>query len=198
LAKVLITTVPFGEKNRLPLELLDNANITYLINPFKKKLTEDQLTDMVTDYDAIIAGTETITEKVMHQASHLKIISRVGIGLDSVDLLAAQKRGIKVSYTPDAPALAVAELTIGLMLSLLRSVHLSNLQLHQGQWYRFLGRRLEAVTVGIIGVGRIGSLVLRKIQKFSLDETSICDRFRFNRSATCLPVTGNGAFGSCL
>ena len=55
MAKVLITTVPFGEKNRLPLELLDNANIEYQINPFKKKLTEDQLTDMVTDYDAIIA-----------------------------------------------------------------------------------------------------------------------------------------------
>ena len=166
MAKVLITTVPFGEKNRLPLELLDNANITYLINPFKKKLTEVQLADMVTDYDAIIAGTETITEKVMNQASHLKLISRVGIGLDSVDLLAAQKRGIKVSYTPDAPALAVAELTIGLMLSLLRSVHLSNLQLHQGQWYRFLGRRLKDVTVGIIGGGRIGSLVLRKITGF--------------------------------
>ena len=66
MAKVLITTVPFGEKNRLPLELLNNANIEYLINPFKKKLTEDQLTDMVTDYDAIIAGTEPITEIVMN------------------------------------------------------------------------------------------------------------------------------------
>ena len=132
MAKVLITTVPFGEKNLLPLELLDNANITYLINPFNKKLTEDQLTDMVTDYDAIIAGTETITEKVMNQASHLKLISRVGIGLDSIDLPAAQKRGIKVSYTPDAPALAVAEMTIGLMLSLLRLVHLSNFTIASG------------------------------------------------------------------
>ena len=175
MAKVLITTVPFGEKNRLPLELLNYANIEYLINPFKKKLTEDQLTDMVTDYDAIIAGTETITEKVMNQASHLKLISRVGIGLDSVDLLAAQKSGIKVSYTPDAPAIAVAELTIGLMLSLLRSVHISNLQLHQGQWYRFLGRRLEEVTVGIIGVGRIGSLVLRKIKGFGTSKILVND-----------------------
>ena len=131
MTKVLITSVPFGEKNRFPIELLENAGIEYLINPLNKKLTEGQLSDMVTDFDAIIAGTEPITEKVMELAGKLKLISRVGIGLDSIDLLAAQKRGIKVSYTPDAPAPAVAELTIGLMLSMLRSVHLSNSQIHQ-------------------------------------------------------------------
>ena len=103
LPKVLITTVPFGDRDRLPLELLENSGIEYLINPFNKKITEDQLTDIITDFDAIIAGTEPITEKVMERASNLKLISRVGIGLGSVDLLAAQKRGIKVSYTPDAP-----------------------------------------------------------------------------------------------
>ena len=104
MAKVLITTIPFGEKNRLPLKLLENAGIECLINPFKKKITEDQLAEIITDFDAIIAGTEPITENVMERASNLKLISRVGIGLDSVDLLAAQKRGIKVSYTPDVPA----------------------------------------------------------------------------------------------
>ena len=120
MTKVLITSVPFGEKNRFPIELLENAGIEYLINPLNKKLTEGQLSDMVTDFDAIIAGTEPITENVMERASNLKLISRVGIGLDSVDLLAAQNRGIKVSYTPDAPAPEVDELTIGLMLSFLR------------------------------------------------------------------------------
>ena len=108
MAKVLITTIPFANKNRIPLELLENAGIEYLINPLKKKLKEDQLAEMVHDFDAIIAGTEPITEKVFERASNLKLISRVGIGLDSVDLLAAQKRGIKVSYTPNAPTPAVA------------------------------------------------------------------------------------------
>ena len=134
--KVLITTVPFGDINHLPLELLENAGIDCRINPFNKKITEDQLADIISDFDAIIAGTEPITEKVMKRATNLKLISRVGIGLDSVDLLAAQKRGIKVSYTPDAPALAVVELTLCFMLNLLRSVHISNSQMHQGQWYR--------------------------------------------------------------
>ena len=99
MAKVLITTVPFGDKNRLPIELLEKAGIEYLINPLKKKLSEDQLGNMVTDFDAIIAGTEPITEKVLNRASNLKLISRVGIGLDSVDLIAAQKRDIKVAMS---------------------------------------------------------------------------------------------------
>ena len=110
--KVLITTVPFGERNSLPIEMLEKNNIDYLINPLKKKLTEDELTEMVSDFDVIIAGTEEITKKVMDNASNLKMISRVGIGLDSVDLLEAKKRNIVVSYTPDAPAPAVAELTM--------------------------------------------------------------------------------------
>ena len=63
LAKVLITTIPFGEKNRLPFELLENAGIEYLINPFKVKITEYQLAEIITNFDAIIAGTEQITEK---------------------------------------------------------------------------------------------------------------------------------------
>ena len=164
--KALITTVPFADKNRLPLELLEQENIDYLINPLNKKLTEDELAEMVLDYDVIIAGTEPITNKVMDSATKLKMISRVGIGLDSVDLLAAKERGIIVSYTPDAPAPAVAELTLGMMLTLLRSVHVSNAEMHNGRWHRFFGRRLSSVTIGIIGVGRIGCGVLRHLQGF--------------------------------
>ena len=159
----------------MPLDLLENAGIEFLINPYNKKITEDQLADIVTDFDVIIAGTEPITEKVMKCASNLKLISRVGIGLDSVDLLAAQKRGIKVSYTPDAPAPAVAELTLGIMLSLLRSLHVSNAQMHQGQWCRHFGRRLKEVTVGIIGVGRIGTRVLKVVKGFGTSRVLVND-----------------------
>ena len=159
----------------MPLDLLENEGIEYLINPFNKKLTEAQLADMITDFDVIIAGTEPITEKVMERANNLKLISRVGIGLDSVDLIAAQERGIKVSYTPDAPAPAVSELTLGLMLCLLRSVHVSNSQIHQGNWYRYFGRRLGEVTVGIIGMGRIGTGVLKRLKGFSSSKILVND-----------------------
>ena len=164
--KVLVTTVPFGNRNGLPLELMDAANIEWTINPLGRKLLEDELAEMATDYDAIIAGTEPITDKVMSNAPRLKLISRVGIGLDSVDLITARDRGIAVSYTPDAPAPAVAELTIGLMLSLLRSIHISNSELHRGEWHRHFGRRIPEITIGIIGAGRIGGRVLRRLAAF--------------------------------
>ena len=164
--KALITTVPFADKNPLPIQLLEAAGIDYLINPIGRKLKEDELAEMVGDFDVLIAGTEPITDKVMSRASGLKLISRVGIGLDSVDLLAAERRGIRVSYTPDAPAPAVAELTVGMMLSLLRHVNVANAQMHRGEWHRYFGRRLSEVTVGIIGVGRIGSGVLRHLEGF--------------------------------
>ena len=112
--KALITTVPFGTQNNLPLKLLEDAGIEYLINPLDKKLTESELVNMISDFDIIIAGTEIISKKVMDMGINLKMISRVGIGLDGVDLISARDRDIIVSYTPDAPAPAVSELTIGI------------------------------------------------------------------------------------
>ena len=173
--KVLITTVPFADKNRLPLEQLNAAGIEYLINPLNRKLTENELADLVTDFDVIIAGTEPITDYVIESASNLKMISRVGIGLDSVDLLAAERRGIKVSYTPDAPAPAVAELTIGLMITLLRSVQLSNIRMHKGEWERYLGKRIANTTIGIIGLGRIGTRVLNRLKAFGTPRLLVND-----------------------
>ena len=175
MSKVLITTVPFGDKNSQPLDQLQAAGIEYLINPIGRKLKDDELAEMISDFDVLIAGTEPITEKVMNRAPRLKLISRVGIGLDSVDLLAAERRGIKVSYTPDAPAPAVAELTIGLMLSLLRSVHVANAQMHRGEWHRYFGRRMSEVTIGIIGAGRIGGRVLRHLAAFGSPRVLVND-----------------------
>lgn len=173
--KVLITTVPFADKDLLPLELLEKAGIDYLINPIGRKLKEDELAEMVSDFDVLIAGTEPITDKVMAQSKNLKLISRVGIGLDSVDLLAAEKRGIQVSYTPDAPAPAVAELTVGVMLTLLRHVHLANSQMHQGLWHRYFGRRISEITFGIIGAGRIGRGLIERLASFKPSKILVND-----------------------
>jgi D-3-phosphoglycerate dehydrogenase len=173
--KVLITTVPFGEKNLSSIEKLISAGIDYVVNPFGRKLREAELVNIIADFDVLIAGTEPITEKVMASAQKLKFISRVGVGLDGVDLMAAERRGIKVSYTPNAPAPAVAELTIGLMLSLLRSVNVANAQMHRREWQRHFGRRLSEVTIGIIGVGRIGGTVLRHLTGFGPDRILIND-----------------------
>lgn len=164
--KVLITTVPFAEKNELPLRLLKESGIHYEINPLARKLTEDELANLVCDFDILIAGTEQISDKVMSCAKSLKLISRVGIGLDGVDLLSAKNRGINVSYTPDAPAPAVAELTLGLIFSLLRHINIANLELHKGHWRRHSGRRVSEIQFGIIGAGRIGRRVIDFLEAF--------------------------------
>lgn len=175
MSKALITTVPFGDKDSIPFDLLNEAGIEYVINPLKKKLTEDELWGMIQGYDYLIAGTERISAKVLERADQLKFISRVGIGLDSVDLIAAQRKGIKVSYTPDAPAPAVAELTLGMMLTLMRSLHISNQQLHEGKWERIFGRRLGDVTIGLIGLGRIGKRVFNHLEGFNVPKILVND-----------------------
>jgi D-3-phosphoglycerate dehydrogenase len=114
----LITTAPFGDRNVFPLEMLEANGVDYRLNPLSRKLTEDELIGMVTDVEVIIAGTEPITEKVMERAPYLKHISRVGVGLDNVDLVAAEKRGIKVSYTPDAPGRPSSLIDLYLVLQL--------------------------------------------------------------------------------
>ena len=166
MTRTLITTIPFAERDATPLHLLESAGIEYTINPLGRKVTEMELAELIAKFDILIAGTESITERVMAQAPKLKLISRVGIGLESVDLLAAQRRGIQVCYTPDAPAPAVAEFTISLILAVLRQVPLANAQMQAGVWQRHFGRRLAACTVGIIGAGRIGSRVIQHLQGF--------------------------------
>lgn len=167
MAKVLITTVPFANVNRTPLDLLEKAGIEYLINPLNKKLTPSELITLVKDFDIIIAGTEIINDDVLNHAKNLKFISRVGIGLDSLDLHSIRSRNIKLSYTADAPAPAVAELTMGLILSLMRNVHLSNKYMHEGNWHRYFGRRIQESVIGLVGAGRIGSHVLKLLSGFN-------------------------------
>lgn len=168
MSRVFISTVPFGSQDSAPLELLRTANLSYSINPLGRKLQPYELAELIAGSEILIAGTESITREAMENAPNLKLISRVGIGLDSVDLHAALDLGIKVAYTPDAPTKAVADLTIGLMINLLRGIHLSNNQIRLSTWERHMGRRLGDIKIGIIGVGRIGAEVLSRLQGFGI------------------------------
>lgn len=165
--RVLVTTHPFGQIDRDPIALLETEGIPFTLNPARRRLKEEELAGMIGPYEALIAGTEPITEKVLRSAPGLRLIARVGIGLDSVDLLAARARGIAVTYTPSAPSLAVAELAIAQMLALLRKTTVVDSEIRKGTWHRHIGRRLGLMTVGIIGVGRIGRLLIGHLQGWS-------------------------------
>lgn len=137
------------------------------LNPFATRLTEDQAIDLLgTNTIGLIAGLEPLTEKVLTSAKSLKVIARVGTGLDSVDLVAAKKLGITVLNTPDAPTQAVAELTLGHILGLLRNISVADRQIRNGVWKGLMGSLLQTKTVGIVGFGRIGKRVAGLLSAF--------------------------------
>lgn len=158
-----MTTVPFGTIDPTPLEMLRAAGVEVVINPLGRKLRAEEVADVIAGFPVVIAGTETISRQAMAASPGLKAICRVGIGLDSVDLVAARELGIACSYTPDGPSPAVAELTVGLILDLLRGVGQADRGLRAGTWTRVTGRRVAASVVGVIGCGRIGGRVIRHL-----------------------------------
>jgi len=173
--KVLISTVPFARRDVTPLQILSNAGIEYVVNPLGRKFKREELHREIANYDGLIAGTEVIDKTIIQRAQNLKLIARVGIGLDNVDLIAARDSGVEVCYTPDAPSPAVAELTVAMMLTMLRQVHVSNQQMHNGVWHRYFGRRLSECSVGIIGAGRIGRRVLKLLSSFDIEKIFVND-----------------------
>jgi D-3-phosphoglycerate dehydrogenase / 2-oxoglutarate reductase len=164
--RILITTSPFAEHDPKALELLTQAEIAYTLNPFGRRLREEELAALIGPYEVLIAGTEPITASVLDRAPNLRLIAHTGIGLDNIPLAAARARGIAVTYTPSAPSPAVAELTIAQMLALLRYTATADRGMRNGVWNRWIGRRLSGLTVGVIGVGRVGRLVIRHLHAF--------------------------------
>ncbi|HHW48070.1 MAG TPA: phosphoglycerate dehydrogenase [Clostridiaceae bacterium] len=144
------------------------ASLTVIHNPYKRRLTEEEVISLIEQYQpvGIIAGVEPLTRKVLEKAKNLKIISRCGIGLDSVDLEAAREFGIKVANTPDAPTASVAEFTLGLMLCILRRIHTLDALIRNGGWKGPQGNLLKDKTVGVIGCGRIGTYVAKLVKAF--------------------------------
>lgn len=169
--KVLITTSSFGKSASGPLQSLKSTGLEIVLNPFGRKLSESEVSSLIEEHQPVgmIAGVEPLTRGVLVRAKGLKVISRCGIGMDSVDVKAAQDMGITVTNTPDAPTIPVAELTVGLMLSLLRHLHVVDACVRKGRWERPMGMLLYGKAVGIIGCGRIGTYVAKLLSGFGCE-----------------------------
>lgn len=166
--KILISTSSFGEVSRRPLELLEQAGHTFVTNPHKRQLTEPEAQALYADVDGVIAGTEKINAAVLERAPLLKCISRVGTGVDGVDLKAATARGIPVFNTPEAHVDAVAELVLGGALAVLRRLGASDRAIRRGEWQKPMGSLLRGKTVGVVGLGRIGRALVKLLQPFEV------------------------------
>ena len=138
----------------------------------KANLTQDELIHHIGNYDAlIIRSTTQVTTEVLAATDRLKVIGRAGVGVDNVDVNTATEKGILVFNTPSGNTVAAAEHTITLMLSLSRCILPASISLRSGEWdrSRFVGNELYHKIFGVIGLGRIGTEVVKRIQTFGME-----------------------------
>lgn len=154
--KILTSPSSMGQVGPEPFNLLKEYGYEILNNPYGRKLTEEEVIELASDCVGIVAGVEPLTSRVMDACTHLKCISRVGVGVDNVDLEYAKKKGIKVVNTPDGPTRAVAEFTLAVTLSLLRKIPQADADLKNRIWKKQTGYLLLGKTIGLLGLGRIG------------------------------------------
>ncbi|MBP1911428.1 D-2-hydroxyacid dehydrogenase [Thermococcus stetteri] len=155
--KVLVAA-PIHEK---AIEVLKNAGFEVVYEEYPDK---DRLVELVKDVDAIIVRSKPkITRKVIEAAPKLKVIGRAGVGLDNIDLKAAEERGIKVVNSPGASSRSVAELAIGLIFNVARKIAFADRKMREGIWAKkqAMGVELEGKTIGVVGFGRIGYQVAK-------------------------------------
>lgn len=165
--KILIGPSSFAAQDTAPIERIAKADFEVVNNPYGRKLTKQELIKLLPGVKGLIAGLETLDEDVMRK-SELKVISRCGSGLSNVDMEAAERLGIKVFSTPYGPTSAVAELTLGAMINLLRMISLMDRDMHEGRWTKKIGMQLEGKTVVVIGLGRIGKKVVSLLKPFNV------------------------------
>lgn len=167
--KVLLGPSSFAEIDRTPLDHLMKTGAQVIPNSFRRKLTKSELIEILADdVDGIIAGLEPLDHDVLTH-SNLKVISRCGSGMSNVDQKTAKVLGIRVYSTPFGPTNAVAELTVGCLISLIRQVPAMNAAMHQGQWNKRIGTELRGKTVVIIGYGRIGQRTGKLLSAFGVE-----------------------------
>lgn len=166
--KVLTTTSSFGKMSRRPLEMLEAAGCSVTMNPYGRTLTPDESRQLLADVDGLVAGTEKLSQDVLSHAPRLKVISRVGTGMDGIDRAAAAARGIQVCNTPDAHVDGVAELTLAGILNLLRQVAAADRRLRRQVWQKPMGHLLRGKRVGIIGLGRAGKRLVELLRPFDV------------------------------
>jgi len=173
---VLVTARSFGKEVREPKERLLKEGFRILEWREGSGLELKELIEKVAQADAWIVGSYPIQAALLQNAPRLQIIAKHGVGIDNIDVPAATKKGILVAIAPGSNDQAVADLTMGLLLSLVRSIPQANASVKSGRWERFQGFGLTGKTIGIIGLGHIGLKVAKRVKGFDMEILG-CDLF---------------------
>jgi D-3-phosphoglycerate dehydrogenase / 2-oxoglutarate reductase len=149
--------------------LLESYGIELVIAPVKERLNEDDLLALAGSFDGTLCGDDRYTERVLEAClPRLKVISKWGTGIDSIDQQACARLGIMIGRTPNAFTPAVADTIFGYMLAFARRQPWMDRDIKNGVWYKLPGRSLSECTLGVVGVGTIGKAVIRRARAFGM------------------------------
>ena len=146
----------------------DALGVAYELPVVLQQMSEDDLLPVIGGFDGMIAGDDFLTEPVLQQAHRLKIISKWGIGTDSIDLQAAARLDIRVTNTPAVFGDDVADVAAGYLVMLARRLHLIDRSVKDGQWLKHRGIALSSASLGVFGLGSIGRAVARRGDGFGM------------------------------
>ena len=168
--KVLITARTLNIAGVEALKLLNDAGCQIITPPKYGPLTEAELLPQLEGIDVVLASMDKFTTAVLgsKQAASLKLISRWGVGYDAIDVPACTQKGVVVAYTPGLLNNAVADYAMALLFALARRVHEGHLSMREGKWASGWGHDIAGKTIGIIGCGRIGQAVAKRVSGFDM------------------------------
>lgn len=164
--KILVTSPSFSKNETLRNEMINLFPKT-IFNDTKSHFSSYDFYKIVKKCDGVIVSLEKIDKHLLKKLPNLKIIAKYGVGIDNIDLHSCQKYGVKAAYTFGVNKLSVAEMTVSLMIGLVRNIFFSSYKLKHGNWKKDGGENIERKTIGIIGVGNIGKEVIRLIKPFN-------------------------------
>lgn len=167
--EVLITTPSFGRQSNEPWDALENAGLAVRRPNGTHPLSAAQLAEEAGAVPALIVGLDVVDESVFAALPSLKVVAKHGVGVDNIDLPAARAAGVRVVNAPGTNAGAVADLTLGAMLSIARQLPAAHQSMLTGRWETFPGVELCGRTLGILGFGRIGQGVAKRAKAFDMD-----------------------------
>ena len=146
----------------------DGVPLELVIPPVRERLSEEELLQIIGDIDGVICGDDAFTEQVLRAAPKLRVISKWGTGIDSIDQVAASRLGISVRNTPDAFTQPVADTVLGYVISFARGLPWMDRDIRSGQWVKKQGSSLGEAVLGVIGMGNVGRAVVRRASAFGM------------------------------
>jgi len=168
--KKVLVSAPYMQKDIDKfLDFFDKHNIDITLPELRERLSESELLEIIADFDGAICGDDMFTRRVLLASKKLKVLSKWGTGINTIDVKAAEELGIKVCNTLNAFSHPVADTTLAYILAFARNVISSDVQMKQGIWEKITGFALSEKTLGIIGLGNVGTQVAKRARAFNMN-----------------------------